>query len=133
MNFERHIDVKKSMSLGIRGMIKEAFDKKNFLFQDYICDAMEAPSNWDYERKTWKKIVYYIIEVRNIKSELAGITWAFYIPDAADKASLFYIEKSIVINSARERIDRVAAQKYWEIERAQLIREGKLTQMIPAL
>ncbi len=106
MRFERGKDVKSSLNIGIRGIIKSLFDKKNLLFQDYIYDAMQTSSNWTYERRSWKKMPYYIIEVKNIKKD-HDKAWAHYIPIAPeDPVSLFYIEQIKAVKFARERIER---------------------------
>ena len=109
MKFERGQDVKASLSLGLRGTMQELFTPKVLQFQHHIHGLMQSPSNWSFERRSWKKIPYYIVEVRNLKNDERGTTaWAFYIPSrnhpTADKVSLFYIEKKLPISEARNII-----------------------------
>jgi len=106
MRFERGGNIKVQLSIGERGTIKGFFGQKDLMFQTHIYENMKTPSNWSYERRSWKKLPYYIVEVRNIEKD-CHIAWAFCIKEAQEPASLFYVEKKKVIQFARERINRI--------------------------
>lgn len=116
MNFERgNKDVKTSMSIGLRGIMKREFDRKTLKFQEHLWAVMQNPANWSYEKRSWKKVPYYVIEVIKVprKDNLDSTkAWAHYIPDSVDPASLFYVEKNKVIEFARDRIDRIDPREF---------------------
>ena len=118
MLFERgNKNVKASMSIGLRGIMKKAFDKKNLQFQEHLWAVMQNPANWSYEKRSWKKIPYYVIEVINVPRQDnldSTKAWAHYIPDSVEPASLFYVEKDKVIEFARDRINRIDLRKLHE-------------------
>jgi len=110
MRFERNINVKEALSLGVRGIIKKAFDIKNTKFQPHVYDAMQMSSNWDYEKRSWKKITYYIVEVRDVEAQIDKLkdpAWSYYVPASEKKTSLFYVEKWAVVKMARAHINRI--------------------------
>lgn len=106
MKFERHRSPMKSLNIGTRGIIKNFFRKKDLMFQQHIYETMKTPSNWSYEKRSWRGLPYYIIEVRNIERD-CRIAWAYCIKESVEPASLFFVDKESVVRFARERINRI--------------------------